>query len=91
MGFLPMSRGVQVSAVRRVLLPAIIALLAGFLLTLLLYLYANPAEAQVTLPSGFNDKRVATMSKPIALAPTPDGRMLVTSQWGQLRVLDKNE
>jgi glucose/arabinose dehydrogenase len=48
-------------------------------------LVAAPAQA-VTLPAGFSDELVATVSAPTAVAFTPDGRMLVTTQPGQLRV-----
>lgn len=39
-----------------------------------------------TLPLGFTDSFVATVSRPTALAFTPDGRLLITTQPGQLRV-----
>jgi glucose/arabinose dehydrogenase len=38
-------------------------------------------------PAGFADTPVAAASDPTALAFTPDGRLLVTSQTGQLRVI----
>ena len=40
------------------------------------------------LPAGFADTLVATMDRPIALAPTPDGRILVADQSGVVRVID---
>ena len=40
----------------------------------------------ITLPSGFTDELVATVGAPTALAFTPDGRLLITTQPGQLRV-----
>jgi glucose/arabinose dehydrogenase len=40
----------------------------------------------VTLPPGFSDALVTTVAGPTALAFTPDGRLLVTTQAGQLRV-----
>ncbi len=86
MGF-PMSRVVQTSTVWRILLPAIIALFAA-LLTILFQ--AKPAAAQVTLPSGFEDQKVASVGEPIALTPIPDGRLLISSQGGRLWVMDKN-
>lgn len=47
-----------------------------------------PAAAQaITLPPGFDDVHVATVPQPTALAFTPDGRLLVTSKSGQLRVV----
>jgi glucose/arabinose dehydrogenase len=53
----------------------IIALLAGL----------APA-AMAAPPSGFLDTSVVSVPSPTALAWTPDGRLLVTSQIGQLRV-----
>ena len=53
-----------------------LAALAGF---------ASAAVA-VTLPPGFVDEPVATVANPIALAFTPDGRMLVATKTGRLRV-----
>ena len=47
-----------------------------------------PSQAQATLPSGFVDEPVASVSFPTALAFAPDGRLLVTTQGGQLRVLE---
>jgi glucose/arabinose dehydrogenase len=47
-----------------------------------------PASAwSATLPAGFDDTQVATVPQPTALAFTPDGRLLVTSKLGQLRVI----
>ena len=43
------------------------------------------AEAQ-TLPAGFQGSLVASLPMPTALAFTPDGRLLMTTQRGQLRV-----
>jgi glucose/arabinose dehydrogenase/PKD repeat protein len=45
-----------------------------------------PADA-ATLPAGFDDTQVATVPQPTALAFTPDGRLLVTSKPGRLRVV----
>lgn len=47
---------------------------------------AGRAEAG-TLAPGFSDDLVTAVPRPTALAFTPDGRMLVTSQTGQLRVV----
>ncbi len=41
----------------------------------------------ITLPPGFGDALVATVSAPTALAFTPDGRLLITTQGGTLRVV----
>ena len=40
-----------------------------------------------TLPAGFTDTVVATMSRPVALTSTPDGRILVVDQSGIVRVM----
>jgi glucose/arabinose dehydrogenase len=45
---------------------------------------AGPGVAAV--PPGFTDSLVADVSMPTALAFTPDGRMLITTQSGRLRV-----
>ena len=41
----------------------------------------------ITLPPGFSDNLVAAVGAPTALAFTPDGRLLITSQGGDLRVV----
>lgn len=61
---------------------AILLVLAGLLAGLL---PARPAAA-ATLPAGFTDEFVAAVPKPTALTFTPDGRMLVTTQPGALRI-----
>jgi hypothetical protein len=68
--------------VRRILLALVAGLLVGLLP--LLFLHAEPASA--VTPPGFTDTRVASVDSPTALAFTPDGRLLVTSQSGRLRV-----
>jgi glucose/arabinose dehydrogenase len=45
------------------------------------------AGARATLPAGFTDTLVAAVGAPTALAFTPDGRMLVTTQGGDLRII----
>lgn len=45
-----------------------------------------PRPAMATVPAGFVDEAVASVSAPTAIAFTPDGRMLVTTQPGQLQV-----
>ena len=47
---------------------------------------ASTPAAGITLPAGFTDELVATIGAPTALAFTPDGRLLITTQPGQLRV-----
>jgi glucose/arabinose dehydrogenase len=45
----------------------------------------------VTLPADFEDRRVTPVPAPIALAFTPDDRMLVTSKPGQLYVYENGQ
>lgn len=52
-----------------------------------LLLGTEPAAA-ATLPAGFEDRLVTDVSSPTATAFTPDGRMLVTTQPGRLRVFE---
>ncbi|HWI03661.1 MAG TPA: PQQ-dependent sugar dehydrogenase [Acidimicrobiales bacterium] len=47
-----------------------------------------PAGAAV--PDGFTDTLVASVGGPTGLAFTPDGRMLVTTQGGRLRIVENN-
>jgi glucose/arabinose dehydrogenase len=47
------------------------------------------ADAQPTVPAGFEDVFVANVPAPTALATTPDGRLLILSQLGQLYVYDR--
>jgi glucose/arabinose dehydrogenase len=68
----------------RALAPVILALLAGLLACVLC---AKPSAA---LPPGFVEERVASVSAPVALDFTPDGRLLVASKSGQLHVFDQN-
>jgi len=53
---------------------------------ILKWLILSSPAAAVT-PAGFVDELVATVPAPTALAFTPDGRMLITTQLGQLRVV----
>jgi glucose/arabinose dehydrogenase len=50
-------------------------------------LIAPSPAALATLPAGFTDSLVANIYGPTAIAFTPDGRILVTSQPGKLRVV----
>lgn len=43
-----------------------------------------------TLPAGFRDRLVRRVQAPMALAWTPDGRMLVAQKFGRLRVIHPN-
>jgi glucose/arabinose dehydrogenase len=54
-------------------------------LVVLLILLALPLAA-ATVPTGFTDVSLFNLGSPTALAFTPDGRLLVTTQGGQLRV-----
>ena len=53
-------------------------------LLLLFVLCAVPHMAQATVPAGFQDSLIATVAGPTALAFTPDGRLLITTQAGRL-------
>ncbi len=48
---------------------------------------ASPDAHAASLPVGFTDSLVATVSRPVALAATPDGRILVVDQSGIVRVV----
>jgi glucose/arabinose dehydrogenase len=50
-----------------------------------LFALATPLAA-ATVPAGFTDTLLFSLGSPTALAFIPDGRMLVTTQGGQLRV-----
>ena len=58
---------------------------AVFILAICAIATASPAGA-ITLPAGFTDEQVTPLGSPTALAFTPDGRLLITTQPGQLRV-----
>lgn len=80
------------------------ARLASFLVSLsltLLFVLASCAtgpEVQAdsvlqptAVPAGFSDTLVANLSKPTALAATPDGRLLIATQGGKLYVLKNGQ
>ena len=46
------------------------------------------AQNATALPAGFVDTLVASVESPTALAFTPDGCLLVTTQFGALRVVE---
>src|SRR5918998_3309544 len=69
------------------LLVLVIALVVGLLSPLLGEKHADAAS----LRSGFEDRLVASVDGPTALAFVPDGRMLVASQPGQLRLHEGSE
>jgi glucose/arabinose dehydrogenase/PKD repeat protein len=68
-----MGKAVAPIAVRTARIAAFLALLA-------------PAASGQSLPANFTDVLVATVGSPTALAFTPDGRLLITTQGGTLRV-----
>jgi glucose/arabinose dehydrogenase len=45
------------------------------------------ARSAEHLPSGFTDSLIASIEDPVALAPTPDGRILVADQQGKIFVI----
>ena len=47
---------------------------------------STPGRAQQTLPEGFEDSLVTAVPNPTVLAFTPDGRLLIGSQTGQIYV-----
>ena len=68
-----------------------ISVRAALSLLILLAAFGNiELAAAAALPPGFNDALVASVGSPTALAFTPDGRLLVTTQPGQLRVYQPN-
>lgn len=50
------------------------------------YPAALPVATGATLPSGFTETVLATINRPTSLAFTPDGRLLITTHPGLLRV-----
>jgi len=55
--------------------------------TLATFAASATSAGAVTLPASFTDEVVASVPSPTALAWTPDGRMLIATQPGRLRVL----
>ncbi len=64
---------------------AVVVLVVSVAGVLAVLLTPEPAET-AALPAGFDDRLVASATAPTALAFTPDGRMLITTQTGQVRV-----
>lgn len=57
----------------------------------IIFLASNWAATEVSaLPSDFEDALVANIAAPTALAFTPDGRLLITTQTGLVRVYQNN-
>ena len=50
-------------------------------------LVSTGATVHAAPPAGFEDALIATVAAPTALAFTPDGRLLITTQTGRLRVV----
>ncbi len=48
--------------------------------------HLTPAQAAATFPAGFTDSLVVGLEAPTALAFTPDGRLLIATQFGRLYV-----
>lgn len=46
-----------------------------------------PVSGAASFPPGFSDRLVAAVPEPTAIAFTPDGRLLVTTQPGRIRVI----
>jgi glucose/arabinose dehydrogenase len=55
------------------------------LLTFLI-LTVDRVDAQPVVPAGFDDRPIASVGSPTGLAFTPDGRLLITTQPGRLRI-----
>ena len=49
---------------------------------------ANAPAARALVPAGFTDELVVTVGAPTAFAFTPDGRLLVTTQGGTVRIVE---
>ncbi|MET0510175.1 MAG: PQQ-dependent sugar dehydrogenase [Thermoleophilaceae bacterium] len=56
------------------------------LLTILLVLSLSASASAATVPAGFTDAQVTAVGSPTALAFTPDGRMLIATQPGKVRL-----
>ncbi len=69
---------------RRLLLPPLALVILSALFAM--FLRTVPVLGAATLPLNFTDTLVATVSYPTALAFTPDGRLLISSQTGLLYV-----
>jgi glucose/arabinose dehydrogenase len=65
--------------------PRRVCTLVTTLLVLVFMIGARPAAA--TVPTGFTDELVTALGSPTAIAFTPDGRMLASTQPGVLRVV----
>ena len=77
-----MNRKGSAPLLAHILLPALVTLLT---VLLLIQLQTKPAST-ATVPASFENRLLTSIDKPIALAFTPDGRMIIATQPGQLRV-----
>ena len=67
---------------------AVWGLAAAMIAVMMLGLSLAPSITRAaTLPAQFSDDLVASVGSPTSLAFTPDGRLLITTQGGQLRVV----
>ena len=82
-----MRRGIHLRMVRHVVLLAVVALSA---FVVVVFINAN-GGATATLRSDFDDRSVTPIFSPIDLAFAPDGRMLIATQPGLLRVYEDGE
>src|SRR4051812_30970058 len=65
----------------------VLAVVAGLLVGFLPLLFVRAGAAAATVRPGFEDRLVAsTGDRPMGLAFTPDGRMLIPLKTGQVRV-----
>jgi len=71
---------------RTKVLKRILSSLALILLALAWPVLLDVKPAAAAAPAGFDDRLVASVDSPTAVAFTPDGRMLVATKPGQLRV-----
>jgi glucose/arabinose dehydrogenase/PKD repeat protein len=53
-------------------------------------LFVSPGGAALPTPPDFSDTLVTAINQPTALTFTPDGRMLITTQTGALRIYQNN-
>ncbi|HWS79567.1 MAG TPA: hypothetical protein VN178_00995 [Rubrobacter sp.] len=78
-----MRREIHLRMVRHVVLLAVVALSA---VVVLVFLHANGGVTATLRSAEFDDRSVTPIFSPIDLAFAPDGRMLIATQPGLLRV-----
>jgi glucose/arabinose dehydrogenase/PKD repeat protein len=74
------------TATWRTYLCIVLVLVVGLLTGCFSLLFLHEKSASAVTPPDFTDTRVMSVESPTALAFTPDGRLLVTSEPGRLRV-----